>query len=122
MQCLNVVVGVGGVALWCRCVIALLLLFGWQSSTDFAGLHARVNLGGKWKGKKLTDEQKRYVLNLRKESHEDNVEKRARDKEAAQEAAATSKKGRRCEKKNRGFSVTCIRTGGHMPHANWLSS
>ena len=48
---------------------------------DFAGLHARVNLGGKWKGKKLTDEQKRYVLNLRKESHEDNVcvqkEKRA---------------------------------------------
>ena len=93
---------------------------------DFAGLHARVNLGGKWKGKKLTDEQKRYVLNLRKENHEDNVrvrkQKRARDKEAAQEAAATSKKGRRCEKKNRGFSVTCIRTGGHMPHANWLSS
>ena len=40
---------------------------------DFAGLHARVNLGGKWKGKKLTDEQKRYVLNLRKESHGDNV-------------------------------------------------
>jgi sRNA-binding protein len=93
---------------------------------DFAGLHARVNLGGKWKGKKLTDEQKRYVLNLRKENHEDNVrvrkQKRARDKEAAQEAAATSKKGRRCKKKNRGFSVTCIRTGGYMPHANWLSS
>ena len=69
---------------------------------DFAGLHARVNLGGKWKGKKLTDEQKRYVLNLRKEGHEGNVEKRARDKEAAQERRRRARRAADARRKSEG--------------------
>ena len=40
---------------------------------NFAGLHVHINLGAKWKGKKLTDNQKCYVVNLCKESHKDNV-------------------------------------------------
>ena len=40
---------------------------------DFARLHVHINLGAKWKGKRLTDNQKCYVVNLCKESHKDNV-------------------------------------------------